>query len=454
MVKVSSPFSGEALGEVGGDTSTEVGRSLEQWSRGFPVLSPEKRAQILEALSQGIRERAEFLAELIAKEGGKPLLDARVEVARAATTVQLCAKAALEMGQLAEVDLGTTSAVGGRRATSRREPIGPVLAISAFNHPLNLIAHQAGSAIAAGCPFILKPALETPLCAEWFKNKLLELGWPSDLIRFSVAENSQVEIWARDPRVRFISFIGSARVGWHLRSVAAPGTRLALEHGGSAPVVVDDSADLETAIPQLIKGAFYHAGQVCVSVQRIYYAKNLEPEFLKRFTEAVDRLRVGDPLLEKTDVGPLIRARELTRLKEWIGEAVAQGAELLRGGAALANQCFQPTVLWKAPQNAKVIQEEVFGPLVSLMPFGDLDEAIELANGVPWEFQAGIFSKKEDRVQKAIEGLRASAVLVNSATTFRTDAMPFGGRGPSGLGVGGIPYSVIEMTQDKLIVRN
>jgi acyl-CoA reductase-like NAD-dependent aldehyde dehydrogenase len=273
-------------------------------------------------------------------------------------------------------------------------------------------------------------------------------GWVQT---FLPEERGLSEAFATDARVAFLSFIGSARVGWHLRSKLAPGARCALEHGGAAPAIVDKSADLDRIIDPIVKGGYYHAGQVCVSLQRIYVHTDLHKEFVDRLAARVAALRVGDPVRPETEVGPLITPAESDRVEKWIDEAVSAGAKQL-GGGRLSATTLKPTVLVNPPKDAKVSTLEVFGPLTCVYSFDSLNEAIAEANSLPVAFQSSIFTRDLASAFEAAEGLDASAVMINDHTAFRTDWMPFAGRHESGYGIGGIPYTAHEMTAEKMIV--
>lgn len=348
--------------------------------------------------------------------------------------------------------MGLTPASDGRRAWTIKEPIGIVAAISAFNHPLNLIVHQVAPAIATGCPVIVKPAGTTPLCCVELVKLVHEAGMPEGWVQtFLPEDHSLPEKFATDPRVAFLSFIGSARVGWHLRSVITPGARCALEHGGVAPLIVDRSADLEKIIEPIAKGGYYHAGQVCVSVQRIYVHSALQKQFVDRFAARVEALKVGDPTLPETEVGPLITPQEVARVEGWINEAVSAGTRQI-GGGRLSETTLKPSILISPPRDAKVSTLEVFGPVTCVYPFDRIDDAIAEANSLPVSFQSAIFTRDLAVALDAAERLDAAAVMINDPTAFRTDWMPFAGRRVSGHGVGGIPYTMHEMTAEKMIV--
>ena len=414
-------------------------------------LPKTKRIDVLTKTAALMKARFEELAFLIANEGGKPLVDARIEVTRAIDGVGLCIK---ELSHLAgkEIPMGLTEAAAGRMAFTTREPIGPVVAVSAFNHPLNLIVHQVAPAIAVGCPVLVKPADDTPLSCKAFVEMLYQAGLPEEWCRFVACDIPTAEKLVTDPRVAFFSFIGSAKVGWMLRSKLAPGTRCALEHGGAAPVIVDGSADMGAMIPALLKGGFYHSGQVCVSVQRVFAPKAMAQGLAEALGQGAEKLLVGNAIDPKTDCGPLIRPREVDRVSDWVDEAIAAGAKRITGGAKLSQTTYAPTVLLDPPVGAKVSSLEIFGPVVCVYGYEDIDQAIEQANALPFAFQSSVFTNNLGVAMKAIEALDATAVMVNDHTAFRVDWMPFAGRRQSGYGTGGIGYTMHDMTQDKMAV--
>ncbi len=373
-------------------------------------------------------------------------------MARAIDGVHNCAELLRSEGGHV-IPMNVNAASANRVAFTQREPIGVVVAVSAFNHPLNLIVHQVGPAIAAGCPVIVKPAGDTPLSCMRFVRLLREAGLPAEWCQALVTESNEVSsALACDARVGFFSFIGSARVGWMLRSKLAPGARCALEHGGAAPVIVAGDADLAMASAKLAKGGFYHAGQVCVSVQRVFAHRSIARRLAESLAEEAKRLRVGDPTLPDTDVGPLIRSAEVQRVDDWVREAQDAGAEVLCGGRTLTSSCYEPTVLWEPPDKVRISREEVFGPVICVYAYDELDDAIARANALPVAFQAAVFTRDLELAMRAYARLDASAVMVNDHTAFRVDWMPFAGLRESGLGVGGIPYTFREMQIDKMFV--
>lgn len=415
-------------------------------------LPVHERVAILERTAALMEEGKEKLLVDATAEGGKPWRDSIVEVDRAIDGVRICIET-IRSEQGTVVPMGTTAASADRAAFTRREPIGVVVAVSAFNHPLNLIVHQVAAAVAAGCPVIVKPAEDTPLSCINFVKTLHQAGLPPAWCQVLIAADlAAAEALVTDARVAFFSFIGSARVGWMLRSKLAPGARCALEHGGVAPLILAADADLALALPAVSKGGFYHSGQVCVSVQRVFAHRSVAGSFARSLAAEAQKLKVGDPLQPDTDIGPLIRHAETDRVHEWVSEAVAGGAELLCGGGKISDSCYQPTVLLEPPADAKVSTEEVFGPVVCVYAYDDLDVAIKTANSLPVSFQAAIFTASLDTAMHAYTKLDASAVMVNDHTAFRVDGMPFAGLRESGLGVGGIPHTIADMSVEKMLV--
>ncbi|PIW68931.1 MAG: aldehyde dehydrogenase [Ignavibacteriales bacterium CG12_big_fil_rev_8_21_14_0_65_30_8] len=455
MLKITSPYNLSLIKEIPLVGKKEVESALstayslfQDQSKWIP---PFERIAILEKTADILKTKIEELTKTAAHEGGKPYIDSKVEVLRAINGVKIAAE---QIAQLKgeQIPLGLTKASVNRIAFTKREPIGVVASVSAFNHPINLIVHQVVTAIAAGCPVIIKPALTTPLSCLALIDILKQAGLPDGWCQVIICENEIAELLVTDKRVNYFSFIGSSKVGWYLKSKLAPGTRCALEHGGAAPVIVEKDADLKELLPALLKGGFYHAGQVCVSVQRVFVQESVCDDVANKLAEMVKKLIVGDPLDEKTEVGPLILPREVDRVEEWVNEAVSAGAKLLCGGKRISNTCYEPTVLLNPPLNVNVSTLEIFGPVVCIYSYSNRDKAIEIANSLDVHFQASVFTKNIDTALHCTNKLNATAVMVNDHTAFRVDWMPFGGRDASGFGLGGIQYSMHEMTREKLIV--
>lgn len=453
---VRSPYDGRELDTVTTsdidqvDVALGIAHSLFRDRNSW--LSVPDRLAILNKAADIMRSQVEELTLLAASEGGKPYNDSKVEVLRAIDGVQLCAEG-IRSYKGDVIPLGTTAATTGRVAFTQKEPIGVVVAVSAFNHPLNLIVHQVGPAVASGCPAIVKPAADTPLSCIRFVEILREAGLPDAWCQVIVAsDRTAAEALVVDSRVGFFSFIGSAGVGWMLKSKLAPGTRCALEHGGVAPLILAPPYDRDSALAATAKGGFYHAGQVCVSVQRVFAPEADAADFAASLADIARELVVGAPEDPATEVGPLIRAREVDRVAEWVDEAVAAGAQLLCGGEKVSDTCYAPTVLLNPPVDAKVSTLEIFGPVVCVYGYDDLDAAVQQANALPVAFQAAVFTDDIDTANKLYKQLDASAVMINDHTAFRDDVMPFAGLRESGLGVGGIPYTLEDMQIDKMMV--
>lgn len=453
---VVSPYTGRTLATVAQCGSEHIDAALalahDTYRDKGRWLDVTQRRDILMATAQLMRERADELTLGAAAEGGKPLVDSRVEINRAIDGVLMCAEhIAQHAGEVIPLTEAQPDTL--RMGVTQREPIGVVVAVSAFNHPLNLIVHQVGAAVAAGCPVIVKPADDTPLSCLRFVALLREAGLPDAWAQVAIPENLELATrLVTDKRVAFFSFIGSARVGWMLRSQLAPGTRCALEHGGVAPAFVDQTADLDKAVPAILKGGFYHAGQVCVSVQRVFVHASLRAGLVERLTAGALALKTGAPESADTEVGPLIRPAEVERVDSWVQEAIDGGAEVLCGAHRLDNNCYAPTVLLNPPTDVSVSTKEIFGPVVCVYEYTDIDAAIAQANALDVAFQAAVFAQDIDRAMYVYRHVDASAVMVNDHTAFRQDGMPFAGLRESGLGVGGIGHTIDDMQIEKLLV--
>jgi acyl-CoA reductase-like NAD-dependent aldehyde dehydrogenase len=453
---VFNPSTGEQIAGLVQDTSASAVQKLERAHDRFKQRADHiplhERIGLLERLVTLMLADQDDLALGIAAEGGKPLVDAKVEVARAIGGVRLAiAEVSAQHGHV--IPLGSQRAAAGRRGFTQKFPRGVVLAFSAFNHPLNLIVHQVIPAFAAGCPCVVKPAADTPLSCLRLIDAMYEAGVPEDYVSAVItADLDLADALVTSDKIAFFSFIGSARVGWMLRGRLQPGVRCALEHGGVAPAIVSASADLAIAVPSIVKGGFYHAGQVCVSTQRVYVHSSLHGALVEQLCHAAGRLVVGDATDPKTEVGPLIRPAEVDRVEQWVREAIELGTQVGVGGERLTGNFFQPTVLLAPPAEARVSNQEIFGPVVCVYPYEELVQALDSANLQPYAFQAAVYTQDIETMQAAYEALDASAVMINDHTAFRDDGMPFAGLNASGLGVGGIPYTIEDMQFEKMMV--
>lgn len=455
-IEVRAPFDGSKIDEVPVSSAEDVENALAKAhalyrNRNGWIPLPA-RLNILRRAAKIVKERREQLALQSAREGGKPLADSLVELDRAADGVENCVEVMrTECGDV--IPMGVNPASSGHVAFTQHEPIGVVVAVSAFNHPFNLIIHQVAPAVATGCPVIVKPSDITPLSCFSFVEILYEAGLPKDWCQIVLPKDLSVATsLVADPRNAFFSFIGSAKVGWMLRSKLAPGTRCALEHGGAAPVIVAKDADMKDAVSRLAKGGFYHGGQVCVSVQRVFADAEIAKELAAAIAIEGNKMKVGDPTKADTEVGPLIKPAEVDRVHDWVTAAIDGGAKLISGGGKISKSCYKPTVLFDPPADAEVSKSEIFGPVICVYPFKDFDEAINRANSLDVSFQAAVFTKNLNTALRAYKRLDGTAIMVNDHTAFRVDWMPFAGTRHSGHGVGGIPYTIHEMQIEKMMV--
>lgn len=454
-LKVYAPYDQSLIKEIPLKSAEEMNAAIAKAHGLFldrsKWLPKFERIEILEKIAQLMTERSEEIINTSTREGGKPYMDTKVEMARAINGVKLAIE---HIGHLSgeEVPMGQTASSANRMAFTFWEPIGVVASVSAFNHPINLIIHQTIPAIAVGSPVIIKPAPTTPLTCLLLNKIYDEAGLPDGWCSTMVCENDVAEILVTSPDINFFSFIGSSNVGWYLRSKLASGTRCALEHGGVAPVIVEPDADIDTMIPSLVKGGFYHAGQVCVSVQRVFVQASIVEEVTAKMKAQMELIKTGDPMREDTEVGPLISPREVDRVEQWVNEARDKGTQVIYGGSRISATCFEPTLLFNPPADATISQFEIFGPVVCLYSYSDIDDAIERANALPFHFQAAIFTKHIDTALDAVHKINASAIMVNDHTAFRVDWMPFAGRDSSGLGIGSIPHSMRDMSREKMMV--
>lgn len=453
---IFSPNDGKLLTRAQQATAQDIELilgSMKEAQKAMTALKPYERSKILKDVAQDLKAQLDFLAWVIASEGGKPLKDAKVEAARAVATLELCAEETA--GLVGEVvPMERTPAGKDHVAFTLRSPIGPVLAISAFNHPLNLISHQVGCAIASGCAVVLKPASVTPISAHFLLEAFEKAGLPKNALRVVNAEVSLVEHLVASSEFNYLTFIGSAKVGWEMRKKVAPGTRMALEHGGQAAAIVREDAELTPAVTALLKGSFYHAGQVCISTQRIFVHEKIYQPFLNEFKAGAEKLIVGPATDEKTDVGPLIKSSEVERLQNWIAEAQKRGAKILMGNKVSGEQkqYLAPTILTDVPRDTTIMTDEAFGPVVCINSYQDENELLEYLNSNPYIFESALFTKDISRALRIAHEISTMTFVVNNHTAFRVDQMPFGGHKLSGLGMGGVKYQVEEMTRTKQII--
>ena len=449
---VKNPYDDSVVAEIAVPTEADVEEATATAAATFHEaarLSVAARSTALDHISRRLAETTEENARLIAAEGGKPLKWARVEAARAVSTFRWASET-LRHGQDELMRLDTEAAFGSRIGLLRRFPLGPVLGITPFNFPLNLVAHKVAPALAVGAPIVVKPASATPIgslrLAEFFDETDLPKGCYQVLpVRSKVADQM-----ARDDRYRKISFTGSAGIGWYLKGLD-PKKRVTLELGGNAGVIVHADADLDLAAQRIAFGGYYQAGQSCISVQRVLVSSEVYDDFAVRLTKQVEQLKVGDPMDETVDVGPVIDRGEVDRIGEWISEAVSQGAEVLTGGT-VDGPFVAPTLLSQTTRQMKVRCEEVFGPVCTITPYQTFEEALAEVNDSKYGLQAGVFTNDINRAFEAHRTLEVGGVIVNDVSAFRADQMPYGGSKESGFGREGLRFAMEEMTEPRIMV--
>ena len=429
------------------DADALAARSAAAASRA--ALPTHARARILAAVADALEKDAEAFARLIVEEVRKPLKEARREAARAAFTFRWAAEESRRInGEYLPLDLDANSE--GRFAIVKRVPRGPALFITPFNFPLNLVAHKVAPAVAAGLPFILKPDPRAPKTAEKLIEILIAAGWPADAALVAQGDIPVVEALVRDDRLRILSFTGSTKAGWHLKSISGK-KHCVLELGGNAGVFVGADADLAWAAARCAWGAYAYSGQTCISVQRIFVEKSVHSEFRKLLVQNIQELKAGDPADEKTDVGPLIDEASAVRVEEWIKEAVARGAKLWAGGKR-AGAFLPPALLENVPSDAKLSCEEAFGPVATLEAFDSRERALDrLAEG-SYGLQAGLFTNDLAFVHRAFDRLSVGGLIVNDVPTYRADSAPYGGTRDSGTGREGVRWAIEEYTERRTLV--
>jgi len=450
---VVNPYSGDVVGTVAKATAAHAEQAIDAaHAAHLRGAAPQhERAEVLERARELVRERAEDFARCIAEEAGKPITTARAEVARCQDTLLF---SAVEGRKLAGtvVPYAASSAGAGKLGFTLLHPKGVVAAISPFNFPLNLVCHKLAPAFAAGCPVVLKPAGDTPLTALLLAQALLDAGMPQGFLHVLTGPSADIgpAMTGRD-EVKVISFTGSTEIGRSLAKENSHKTVL-LELGNNTPVIVDDTADLDLAAAKLATTGYSFAGQSCISAQRIYVHQQVKDTFLELLTEKVAALRVGDPLDEATDVGPLIRPDDRDRVLDWIREAQDAGAKLRIGGEVNPDGTLQPTILDDVTQDMKVSAEEVFGPVLVVQPVADLDEAVRLANDTRYGLQAGIFTRDLAAACRAAGQLFFGGVTINESPTFRADQQPYGGVRDSGNTREGPAWAIHDYLEETVVI--
>ncbi len=451
-VFVFNPYDQRVIAEVCQADATDAEQACVLAQQAFAVtrhLSSWQRAGILNRVADQLVAQLEHVAGLIVLEAGKPLMDARNEVARGVQTFRVAAEEAQRIGgDVTPADL--TPGTEGRVAFSRRFPIGPILGITPFNFPLNLVAHKVAPALASGNPIILKPAPQTPLCSLWLGRAVLEAGWPVGGISVLPCSNEVAAQLVGDSRIAMLSFTGSAQIGWMLRSQSTT-PRVTLELGGNAAVIVCEDADLTKAVPKLLAGGFTYAGQSCISVQRIFVHASLKDALIAGLVEGLGKLQAGDPADVATRIGPMINEAAARRAESWIAEAVGMGATLHVGGKR-DRAMLEPSLLSNVASAAQLHGEEVFAPVVIVEAYESFAEVLGVVNRSKYGLQAAIFTREWKRMTQAWNELEVGAVLVDESSAWRADHLPYGGVKNSGVGREGVRSAVLEMTEARLLI--
>ena len=451
--EVKAPYDETLIGRVPKGDAALVEKATSAAAAAFEGgdFPAYERAAFLDRAAELVREREDDLTMTIAAEAGKPVKTARVEAQRCVGTLQFSAVAARTLtGHTVPMEAG--AAGEGKLGMVIRVPYGVVGAISPFNFPLNLVAHKLGPAIAAGNAIVLKPAGQTPISSIKLAEVFYDAGLPENWLQIVCGPGSEVgNAIVEDDRISAITFTGSAPVGWGIRS-KAPHKKCNLELGSNAPLIVNEDGDWETAADKAQLHAFSHAGQSCISVQRVLLHESIADQFTERFVKNVESLVTGDPMDENTDVGPVISRGDRDRVKEWIDEAASAGGEILTGGELVdEDRCIAPTVIRGEPKECHTWKDEIFGPVATIHTFKTLDEGLEMANDSRYGLQAGVFTRDVGNAKKAGETLEFGGVLINEVPTFRTDQMPYGGVKDSGNTREGPHYAVRELTEERLI---
>ena len=422
-----------------------------QGFQSYSKCSAEERRDFLLKIKEGLSAEKEKFINLIVSEAGKPLDYAKMEIERSLNLLQIAANEAMKLtGEMVPMDYG---AGVGKTAFTKRVPIGPILAISPFNFPLNLVLHKVAPALAAGCSVLLKPSPYTPLTALALASLCKRIGLPAGVLNVVICKNEEADLMLRDDRLKMLTFTGSADVGWQLKSRAGK-KKVALELGGNAAVIVDRSANLDEAAKSIAHGTFLYSGQICISTQRIYVDHSIFDQFIEKFKMNVSEMKIGTPTESGVIVGPLIDRAHCERLHSWISEAKMKGAEVLFGGNVIDQEhnIFSPTLITNTQEDMKIVCEEAFGPMAIIEKVEYFDEVIRVVNRSRYGLQAGLFTNQISQMKYAQDNLEVGALIINGIPGFRVDSMPYGGVKDSGLGREGVRYTIEEMTEPRMLV--
>ena len=452
--EIRSPFDQSVVGQVHFADADQVKTAIDSAHRAFQqtkVLSSFERAKALESISSNIAKNKEELARSITLSAGKAIKSARVEADRAVSTFQIAAEEAKRMnGEIIPLDLSAQTS--GRWGLVRRFPVGVIAGITPFNFPLNLVAHKVAPAMASGNTILLRPASQVAMTSGILAKIISESEYPEGGFNHIPCGYQAADVFVEDDRVKKITFTGSPDIGWELKKKANK-KRVTLELGGNAAVIIEPDANLDFALPRIVLGAYAYSGQVCISIQRIFLHKKIYGQFMERFVEATTNLKMGDPMEESTDVGPMINLDAAKQTEEWVEEALEDGARLVCGGKRDGSM-FEPTILENVKPGLRISCREAFAPVVVVSPYEDFDIALRSVNDSIYGLQAGIFTKDLKKAFQAYESLEVGGVICNDIPTFRIDHMPYGGVKESGFGREGLKYAIEEMTELKLLAIN
>jgi glyceraldehyde-3-phosphate dehydrogenase (NADP+) len=451
---ISDPWSGETVGQVELADDARAEDATQRCVNAFEAtraMSSWERKDALAKIARGIEQRAGELAELIAREAGKPIAQAKVEVARAVSTFTIASEEATRVGgEVMPLDITPMSR--GYSGAWSRVPAGPVIAIAPFNFPLNLVAHKIAPALACGCSIVLKPPPQAPLTSFALAEIIAASGAPKDAVQVLACDVPVAERLVKDDRFATLSFTGSAKVGWHLKSIAGK-KRVLLELGGNAAVVAHDDADRVRLVDRVTAGAFAYAGQVCIKVQRLYLHRAIHDDVVARLVERARAIEPASPRDANTLLGPMIDETNAARVEAWIEEARANGARVLCGARREKNRVWPSILAFDGDgRGAKVVDEEIFGPVLTVHAYDAWDDALAMADATRYGLQAGVFTDSHARIRRAFEHLHVGGLIVNDVPTFRVDSMPYGGVKDSGFGREGVRFAIEEMTERKLLV--
>ncbi len=453
-LEVTNKYTGEVATRVALADERAIDKAIAAAVKAFEVFKswpPFKRKAVLAHVVEQMKLRTEELAIAVSIEAGKPLKDSRGEVTRAIETFTIAMEESVRMhGQLQNLEISERAA--GYQSMWKRVPIGPCSFITPWNFPINLVAHKIAPALAVGCTFVLKPASRTPIGALILGEILAETDLPPGTFSILPCTRDGAKLFTTDERLKLLSFTGSPEVGWDLKSRAGK-KKVVLELGGNAACIVDRDANIDFAVQRLVHGSFYQSGQSCISVQRILAHRDIYDELRDKLKKAAKQLKTGDPLDEETFLGPLITEDDAKRIEQWVNEAVKRGATILTGGKR-DGAFYDATIVENVPHDAKISCMEAFGPVVTLEPFDEFDEALRIANESKYGLQAGVFTRDLNHAFRAFDALEVGGVIINDVPSMRVDSMPYGGVKDSGFGREGVPFAMEEMTEIRLMVLN